>query len=83
MYGGVTILEVVFVLINADLIFSEGEASVTFDSDQTSVSEDAGSTQVCASLSLTSGFTLETMVIADFEVDPGDTGTYYNTSSSG
>ena len=57
------------------IIFSEGEANVTFDSDQTSVSEDAGSTQICASLSLTSGFTLETTITADFEVDPGDTGT--------
>jgi hypothetical protein len=55
--------------------YTEGEASVMFDSDLTSVSEDAGSTQFCASLSLTSGFTLQTTIIADFEVDPGNTGT--------
>ena len=67
----------VWIMVVSHCIYniSESEANVTFDSDQTSVSEDAGSTQICASLALTSGFTLETTITADFEVDSGDTGT--------
>ena len=55
---------------------SEGEANVTLDESEVSVFEDAGSAMFCcASLTLTDGFTLETTIIADFNVDIGDTGT--------
>ena len=55
-------------------VFSESEANVTFDDSLTSVSEDDGMTMLCASLLLTDGFTLETIVTADFAVNPEDTG---------
>ena len=55
-------------------LFSEDEASVSFDDSLTSVSEDAGMTMLCASLSLTAGFTLETTITADFVVNDVTTG---------
>ena len=53
---------------------SESEANVTFDDSLSSVSEDAGTTMLCANLSLTDGFTLETTIMASFVTDPFETG---------
>ena len=65
----------VYVCVCVCVCTSEGEANVTLDESEVSVFEDVGSAMLCASLSLTDGFTLETTIIADFNVDIGDTGT--------
>ena len=56
------------------MIIVEDEATVAMDVANIEIDEDEGPTMFCASLSLTSGFSLQTSIIVPFIVDYGLTG---------
>ena len=59
------------------LLCKEDEATVVLEESEVSVDEDGGTAMFCANLTLTAGYTLETTVIAPFDVSAGDTGIYH------
>ena len=58
------------------VLFTEDEASVSFDEAMISVDEDvaSGTFMFCATLTLSDGFTLDTNIIAPFTIDETSTG---------
>ena len=67
------------IIIAIILAIVADQATVGFEDTAFDIREEDGNDMLCANLTLTDGYTLETTIIAPFDIDEGDTGWYCNT----